>query len=130
MNRFREPLRSLRLGVLALAVLAALPALANAAEMGFKNDLAIPIIVQGQSVVNKVLRRGQPLLINPTKLAWDTNIMPGQRIIIIYDANRTNRILGRFVIPCDGRDFLFSVQLVPVPPGVPPRVQLVPLPLP
>jgi hypothetical protein len=130
MYRLRETLRRRYPGLLALALLAVLPGLAHAGEMGFRNDLKVPIIVQGQSIVNKTVRRGPALLIPSGKTAWDTNIMAGVRVVTIYYANQTTRILGQFTIPYDGNDAYYAVVAAPVPPGAPPRVQLLKLPLP
>ena len=131
MNRHRRTLRSSCVGLIALAVLGVQPAWAAAGEMGFRNDLNIPIIVQGETVINGTLRRGQPLLIAPRKSAYDTNLKAGNRRITIYDANNTNRVLLRVVLPYDGSDVNFRVVLLPGPnPRLPPRVQLMPLPPP
>ena len=131
MNRGQSTLRNACLGLVALAVLGVLPARAAAGGMGFRNDLNIPIIVQGESVIDGVLRRGQPLLIAPGKAAYDTNLKAGNRRITVYDANNTTRVLLRVLLPYDGSDVNFRVVLVPGPaPRTPPRVQLLLLPSP
>ncbi len=131
MNRQTGTLGKACLGLLALAVLGALPAAARADGLGFRNDLKIPIIVQGESVVDNVLRRGQPLLIYPGKMAWDTNLKAGVRWISVYDARLPNRILlRRLPINFLGGDLSFSVLPLPVPPAAFPRVKLMPLPMP
>jgi hypothetical protein len=128
MSRHFRTLGTACLGLVALAVLGPQPAWAVAGGMGFRNDLNIPIIVQGESVVNGTLRRGQPLLIAPRKAAYDINLKAGTRRITVYDANNTNRVLLRIVIPYDGSDINFRVVLVPGQnPRIPPRVQLIPL---
>jgi len=136
MYRHLRTLRQACLGLLALAALGAMPATAAAGSIGFRNDLSIPIVVQGESVINGVLQRGQPLLMAPRKCAYDTNVKAAPRQITVYDANNPNRILLRVVIPYDGRDVNFRVVLMPpATPRMPPRVQLerlpptVPLPL-
>src|SRR5260370_29185652 len=72
MYRHLRALRKACLGLLALAALGAMPATAAAGSMGFRNDLNIPIVVQGESVINGVLQRGHALLIAPRKCAYDT----------------------------------------------------------
>src|SRR5262245_42829035 len=126
MNRHLGKLRKLGAGLLALAVLGALPAAADAASIGFYNALQYPIIVQGECTVNGTLRRGQLLLIAPGKLAWDTNLKEGPRTITIYE-RRTNRVLFRQVIPFDGNDVTFRVIPAPGPPRTPFPVQIVPM---
>jgi hypothetical protein len=129
MYRHLRTLRKTCLGLLALAVLGAMPASAAAGSIGFRNELNIPVIIQGECVINGMLQRGQPLLIAPRKHAYDTNVKAAPRQITIYDANNTNRILLRIVIPYDGSDVNFRVVLTPpVAPRMPPRVQLIPLP--
>jgi hypothetical protein len=103
------------LGVLVLLPVGAQPGALKAEGIGFRNDLPIPIIVQGTSLVNKMLRRGQPLLILPGKTAWDINLPAGLRFVTIHDANQPNRILYRDPpIPFKGRDLFFGVKPAPV----------------
>jgi hypothetical protein len=127
MNRHLGTLRKACVGLVALAVLGALPAAASAASIGFRNDLNVPILVQGECTVNGVTRRGQLLTIYPRKMAWDTNLKAGARTITIYEA-RTNRVLFRQVIPFDGNDVTFRVVPAPGPPRTPFRIQIIPLP--
>jgi hypothetical protein len=131
MNRQCGTLRKACLGLLALAVLGVFPAAASADGLGFRNDLKIPIIVQGESVVDNVLRRGQPLLIYPGKVAWDTNLKQGDRWISIYDARLPNRVLlRRYPIRFLGGDIPHAVVPLPVPATAFPRVKLMTLPTP
>jgi hypothetical protein len=124
MTRHLRPFRKVCLGLLTLAAFGALPGTAAAAGMGFRNDLMIPVIVQGESVGTPVVRRGPPLLIYPRKAAWDTNLPTGKRLITIYDARQPTRVLGRFVLNFDGNDIAYSILPVPTPPNLPPRVRL------
>ena len=131
MTRQHHPLGKACLGLLTLAAFGALPVTASAAGIGFRNDLNSPIIVQGETLVNNVLRRGQPLLIYPLKSAWDTNLTAGVRNITIYDARQPNRILLRsYPVPFAGTDQAFRVVIDPGLPNAPPKVKLVPVILP
>ncbi|MCI0376555.1 MAG: hypothetical protein L0215_03000 [Gemmataceae bacterium] len=82
--------------------------------IGFKNDFKVAIIVQGWSIVDGQQRRGQPLLINPGKVAWDNNIpSPGKRFYSIYDANQPSKVYLRdFAVPVALVDQFFAVQPV------------------
>ncbi|MCI0641631.1 MAG: hypothetical protein L0Y70_21355 [Gemmataceae bacterium] len=82
--------------------------------IGFKNDFKVAIIVQGWSVVNGQQRRGQPLLINPGKVAWDNNVpSPGKRYYSVYDANQPSKVYLRdFAVPVALVDQFFAVQPV------------------
>ena len=108
---------------LALLLVPLLASAGEAAGIGFRNTHRIPIIVQGATVENAVLRRGQPLLIAPGKMSWDLNLKPGPRIITIYDGTQPTRVLFTGPVPFLGRDMLFSVNPMPRNPL---RVLLVP----
>jgi hypothetical protein len=83
---------------------------AEAAGICFKNDLPQAVIVQGASPGIDMVRRGQPLLIFPSRIAWDNRLDPGVRVITIYDANQPTRILLRRPVEFIGQDMLFSVR--------------------
>ncbi len=129
MRRQPRTLKTVCVGLFALTVLGALPATAAAGTIGFRNDLSIPIIVQGESMVNGMLRRGQPLLIAPRKCSYDLNLPPGPRRIAIYDANNPNRVLLRITLPYDGSDVNFRVVFIPATRLLPAHVELLPLPV-
>lgn len=97
----------------------------QASGIGFRCDLPKPVVVQGASVVNNMVRRGQPFPVLPSRINWDANLLPAPRLIIIYDANQPNLLLFRDTIPFQGRDMLFSIQPNPLGPM---PVRLVPLP--
>lgn len=110
MTRLFHNLSRACLGLVALGLLGGLPSLAEAAGIGFRNDLNIRVIVQGASSVNNVVRRGQPLIIEPGKTLWDTNLPEGNREVIIY-AGQPNRILHRSVVPFHGRDMTLTINM-------------------
>lgn len=110
---FWQPLLRKSWGLLLFLALAALPSSAQAAGLGFRNDCQVPIIVQGATMVNNMLRRGQPILILPGKTAWDNNVPPGFRILTIYDANQPSRVLCRDRINFSGQDLRFVIRPVP-----------------
>jgi hypothetical protein len=119
----------MRIGV-ALLISAAVVGRVQGAGIGFRNDAKVPVIVQGASIVNNMLRRGQPLLIPPGKVAWDLNLKPGVRYITIYHGALPNRILYQGPpFNFAGQDAFFSVQHTPrnpfqlwlVPMAVPPK---------
>lgn len=116
--------------VFALILLAAVPGSAAAAGISFQNDTNLAIVVQGETFVNGMLRRGQPLLLQPKKTALDANVPNGTRHIRIYDANQPSRLLLRIPIQCEGTDRAFSIILVPGPAGAPPKLKLEPIPQP
>jgi hypothetical protein len=121
--------------LLALVALGGGPVPARAANLVFRNEMKTPIIVQGASIVNNVIRPGRAMLIYPNQGAADMNLPAGNRLITIYDANQPSRILFRETVPVAGMDLYFSVQadpvMVPVGPrppamaALPPRAKLV-----
>lgn len=131
--------RFLKKLALALVVFPLLAGSVRAAGIGFKNDHKIPIIVQGASLENNVIRRGQPLLIYPGKTVWDLNLKPGNRFITIYDARQPTRILFQSPanpqrvhpfgpIPFEDQDMLFSVRPLPTNPSrvLPVKIEMPP----
>jgi hypothetical protein len=118
--------------LLALILVAAEPASAAAAWLGYRNDMKMPVIVQGATVQRNVVRRGKALLLFPGDVSWEPILEAGNRIITVYDANQPARVLYQGVIPIIGNDLFFSIQLEPPPPPakgekpLPPRVKLVP----
>jgi len=114
---------------LALLLLAAAPASSWAGWLGFRNDLKATVIVQSSVVTNN--RRvvpGRPKTLVAGEVAWEAVLLPGNRVILVYDAN--NRLIYQKTIPVTG-DLFFSiqsdpktgVQLVPIKATIPPQGQ-------
>ena len=81
----------------------------------FRNDLKVPVIVQGISQVNGVLKRGQPLLVASGKTAGDFNVPVGVRAYSVYDANQPTRVLVKDapITIVAGRTQPFVVRTLP-----------------
>ena len=69
------------------------PAQGATGSASFRNDLKVPVIIQGISQVNGVLKRGQPLVVAPGKTTGDFNVPVGVRAYSVYDANQPTRVL-------------------------------------
>jgi hypothetical protein len=82
--------------------------------IGFRNETKMWVVVQGHSVVNNQHRRGQPILLSPGKIAFDSNIPAGTRFFTIYDSNQTSKILmlNQPVMP-QGKDLFFAIRMSP-----------------
>jgi hypothetical protein len=115
----------LRQAGLAVFLLALISIPARAAGLGFKSNVPIPVIVQGATTVDNMLRRGTPVVIAPGKLGWDLNLKPGVRFITIYDGRQPTRILFQGNVPFRGQDMLFAIHPVPRNPF---RVAVLPVP--
>jgi hypothetical protein len=96
--------------LIALAVLAALPAASRAGWLGFRNDLPVPVFVQGVGIVNNMVNRGKVYRLYPGEVSQEFILQTGSRQISVYDARNTRRILCQQTITCTG-DQLFSLQL-------------------
>jgi hypothetical protein len=96
--------------VLALTVLGLLPTSVEAASLGFRNDLNVPIIIQSVIVVNNQVRKGKPLVLLPGEVSLDPVIPPGARRIIINGARRPNPLLFQDDIMVKD-DLFYSVQV-------------------
>src|SRR5271165_7022799 len=119
------PLRNLSWAGLTLAVLLACGAASQAAWIGYKNDTAVVVVVQGSSQVGV----GQPHQINANHAAWD-QVKPGVKTITITDP-KTNKLLWKGPVTVADKDLFFSIQVgkdgsirmvsAPLPPEMMPR---------
>lgn len=89
----------------------------------FRNDAKSPVIIQGISNIEGMVRRSQPILVAVGGSAGDFNVPAGMRFYSVYDANQPSRVLARdvpFSIPA-GVNLLIAVR-----PLSPTQVGLVP----
>ena len=120
-----RPCRSLSPAALVLAVitLGAATADARAGWLGYRNDTKGPVIVQGFSMVNRVLRQGKRHTLQPGETAWDLIVTPGNKLIIIVDAKQPTRTLYQdtILIGPAGTQFyaIQSAEEVKPPPSNP-----------
>jgi hypothetical protein len=96
--------------VLALIVSGFAPAAAEAASLGYRNDLNVPIVIQTVFVVDHQLRKGKTLLLAPGEVTLDPVTPLGARRIIINGARRPNPLLMQDDINVKD-DIFYSVQL-------------------
>jgi hypothetical protein len=98
-------------GLLAVLALSFMPSVAAAAKITFRNDTNGPIIVQGTSIVRGVVLQGKRHVLQPGQSGSDNILVPGQKLIRVYDANRPTQVLGSKIILCDGTaDLLFGIE--------------------
>jgi hypothetical protein len=120
--------KSWKTGMLALLLLAAAPASSWAGWLGFRNDLKAPVVIRSSVVTNRGVVPGRPKALVAGEVAWEAVLLPGNRVVQIFDAN--NREICRKTIPVTG-DLFFSiqsdpktgVQLVPIKATIPPQGQ-------
>lgn len=102
------------LGLIALAVVAVLPAAARAEDLWFRNDTGAPIIVQGQCLIRGKVVNGRPNLMQPgdrVRIA-----LPGNKRILIREARAPNRLLHQDNVPAGTDDVYILIN--PNPPGL------------
>jgi hypothetical protein len=111
-----------KFGVLALLLLAAAPASSWAGWLGVRNDLKESVIVQSSPVTSRGQRiAGRRKEMVAREVAWESVLLPGNRMIQIYDS-KTGALLYMKTIPVVG-DLFFSIQLEPKTKAI----QLVPI---
>jgi hypothetical protein len=122
MNACLRNLQSFCRAVLALLAIALLPAVVQAAGIGFRNDCRYPVYVQGSAIINGQIKRGPLLLIKPGQTAWDVNLTKGNHTIAVYST--ANQRLFQDTHLFQGTDKFYSIVEVMVPRGQPPRCDL------
>jgi hypothetical protein len=103
------------LGLLAGLILLAGPPSAQAAKVGFRNDLTTSINVDSYVVTvirgKQVTARGVTLQIDPGKTMGHANVPAGCVLVIyIYDANKPSRLLYQGSRPVDAPNMHFAVK--------------------
>src|SRR5438270_5708294 len=108
----RVILATLLIGLACLFAASAASAQAPMGAIGFRNELKAPVVVQGVSVINGVVRRGPPIIIPPGKVGWDNRLPPGIRFISVYDPNQPNiALIDKEAVPFQGRDIAFLIVM-------------------
>jgi hypothetical protein len=125
---------------LALLGVALVPAFADAAWLGYKNNTSAIVIIQATDlvVVNgqvKTGRVGKAHTLYPGEVAWDPIAAAGSRLISVYDPKQNNHLLHQDRVDCNKKDIFLSLQMVQ-PPTIrnqlppPPALKLLPTVLP
>src|ERR1700686_3424789 len=96
--------------MVALLLLAAAPASRWAGWLGFRNDMKDTIVVQSPPATNRgvVPVPGRPKAMVAGEVAWESLLLPGNRLIRIYDSKKV--LIYQKTIPVMG-DLFFSIQL-------------------
>src|SRR5262245_379065 len=100
--------RLLSTALLILAAVAFLPSLVHAEVLLFRNDTKAVLVVQGACVINGKLKRDQPMLVQPGGFA--RVILPGDKLINVYDARLPNVSLFQGTLPGGTEDQAYSMQ--------------------
>ena len=91
MIRLWQGWRNRVLGLIALAICAALPAAASAEDLYFRNDSGVAVIVQGSCIIRGKVVNSKPSLVLPGKATSVS--LPGNKVITVREPRAPNRIL-------------------------------------
>ena len=114
MRYSRRNLGKIAASVLAALVVVSIPTHARAESLLFRNDIGQPIIIQAACVYRGALRRDRPYLLKPGD-STPAIVMPGNKVITIYDGRRLNKVIFKGAIPGGATDKSFNVK--PEPAG-------------
>jgi hypothetical protein len=117
-----NPGRFRRLLLAGLIVLC-LPAAAAAGDITVKNDLNVPVVVQGACVVKGMLQRDKPHVVKPGDSSPAISL-PGDKVIFIYDAQNPNIVLGQVPVKDPPKDVTMAIVPIPKPKRNGPKVTL------
>src|SRR5262249_2505070 len=96
------------LSVAVVALFALWPASLRAGTLTFRNDTNAPVVIQGSYVDRDTVRRDTPQLVQPG--ASVRVVLPGNKLITVYDARLPNRTLFQDTIQGGNADQSFSVK--------------------
>jgi hypothetical protein len=100
------------LRLLAVLILALLPAALHAESITIQNTTPVAIVVQASSIVGKQVNRAAPAMLNPTDATPGIQL-PGNKVITIYDAKTPNKVLWQGVIPAGNQDLNLGIVVDP-----------------
>src|SRR5262249_4385021 len=90
-----------------------------------RNETQMGLIVQVSSVFAGSVRRARPILLNPRGTSQPV-ILPGDKVIEIYDASVPSRTLFKGSVPPSTQNHAYAIQSDTAPP----RLRLQPIPFP
>jgi hypothetical protein len=85
-----------------------LPAALHAETLTFRNDTNAPVVLQGSYVMRGTVRRDAPQVVQPG--ASVRVVLPGNKLITLYDAKLPNRTLFQDTIQGGNNDQSFSIK--------------------
>ncbi len=94
--------------LLALVAAGAAPAALRAETLSFQNNTNVPLLIQGSYVVRGMVRRDQPIQVQPGGVAKIS--LPGNKVITVYDAKLPNRVLYQDTINSSSDDQTYTLQ--------------------
>src|SRR5262245_13759094 len=111
---------------LAPVVLSAAPVQAQKPEvLILRNETQMALVVQVSGVFRGTVQRARPILLNPRTNSQPI-VLPGDKVLVIYDARMPSRTLHRESIPASPQNQAFVIE----PDTVPPKLRLRSVPFP
>ncbi len=93
MIRADERNRGVGLALLAVLLVGCCPLCARAETLTFRNECDAAVVVQLASVHRGVFCRDRPYLLRPGDATTPGIVLPGDKVITVYDAKVPNRVL-------------------------------------
>jgi hypothetical protein len=106
----QHPTGRLRPCLLGVLLVGLLPARAASAPTIFRNECPGPVVVQAVSVVGGVVLRSPPLLLKPGQVSLPGVILPGNKVITVYDARVPTLVLVRDAVPASPVPLYYSIR--------------------
>jgi len=106
---------------LAVGLVLSVPWQSRADVLLVRNESRSPVVVQAAGVVRGVLQRGRPVMLQSGQVA-PAIMIPGNKILTVYEATPPNRVIFQAVIPGGMADRYYGI----VPDMPPPKVRLAP----
>jgi hypothetical protein len=100
------------LGLVALAVFAALPAASSAEDLYFRNDTDVAVVVQGAFMKGPRVVNDRPKLVLPGRVVQVS--LPGNKVITVRESRAPNRILFQDTVAAGTEDKFLLIN--PDPP--------------
>jgi len=98
-----------------------LPVAAAAEALAFRNECKVPVVVQAVSVFRGRVFRDKPYLLNTGDITPNI-VLPGDKVITVYDAKVPNRELFKGALPASPVNQAYGI----VPDTPPPKVRMEP----
>jgi hypothetical protein len=96
------------LSVAVVALFALFPVSLRAETLTFRNDTNTPVVIQGSYIVRGMVRRDAPQLVQPG--ASVRVVLPGNKLITVYDAKLPSRTLFQDTIQGSTNDQSFTIK--------------------
>jgi hypothetical protein len=99
-----------RVALLVILAVGIWPATADAGIIVFRNDTDNPVMIQGISIINRVVRKGNLHVLRPGEVSRELILVPGAILFTVADAKQPTRILCQETIQVLGIDLFYTIK--------------------